>query len=399
MGGRCQLGEVSVRLWIEHAHQTLIGADGRARGDVIRTFQTEEQFFAVLASGPEARAEEKAVAARLADLATGMLERGEALGAVVETLLGTLPDGQHVPFAALQVLEGCRADLAESDAPPLFLTRGGHLVLLPVVEDVSHGRLVRQCQFRLQEGDYLAMVSEGYIRARGWSRRWGWRDIAVSVRRWTDTGCDAGQLLGALVRMYHRLAGEDARPDSADVSIIAMHARPMRAITVWTGPPVDPAHDRIALEKLMVEPGTRVICGDTTARIAARLLEVDLVMEPRPKDGWAEVPPTSRLEGVDLVTEGLVTMARARERMKRVERARDRLTARSWPGLLPGEDGATRLARVLLAADKIHFVVGLAVNPAQVADAARTVPLRQVVVEELIQDLRSYGKLVSVEYL
>jgi len=57
------------------------------------------------------------------------------------------------------------------------------------------------------------------------------------------------------------------------------------------------------------------------------------------------------------------------------------------------------LARALLEADIIHFIVGLAVNPAQAADAARTVPLRQAVVEELMHDLKTRGKLVSVEYL
>ncbi|HEY68001.1 MAG TPA: stage II sporulation protein E, partial [Thermoflexia bacterium] len=81
---------------------------------------------------------------------------------------------------------------------------------------------------------------------------------------------------------------------------------------------------------------------------------------------------------------------KARERIAEVRRVRD----------LPRKsDGATRLARALLTADKIHFIVGLAVNPAQAADATGTIPLRRLVVEELIQDLAARGKLVSVEYL
>ena len=275
----------------------------------------------------------------------------------------------------------------ECDAPPLFLTRGGRLVLLPVLEDISHGRLVRECRFLLQDSDHMAMVSEGYIHAKGWSRRWGWRDIAISTRRWADTGCDAEQLLGALTRTYCRLAEEEPE---RDVTVIAMHVRPRRSATVWSGPPADPALDRAALEKLMAEPGVRIICGDTTAQIAGRLLGAELELEPRPEDGWAEVPPVLRLEGVHLVTEGLVTLGKARERMAGAKRVRD---------LPRGEDGATRLARALLAADKIHFIVGLAVNPQQAADAARTIPLRQAVVEELMHDLKARGRLVSVEYL
>jgi hypothetical protein len=379
-------------LWIENAHQSLVGAGlapapEEVCGDVVRTFQTEEQFVAILVSGSQGGAEGKAKATPVADEAVSMLEQGTSLDTVVGSLLAALPDGEHVPFSILQVLGGCRAHLVECDAPPLFLTRGGRLVLLPVLEDISHGRLVRECRFLLQDGDHMAIVSEGYIHAKGWSQRWGWRDIATSTRRWTDTGCDAEQLLGALIRTYHRLAGEEPE---RDVTVIAMHVRPRRSATVWSGPPADPTLDEAALEKLMAEPGVRIICGDTTAQIAARLLEAELEFEPRPEDGWAEVPPVSRLEGVHLVTEGLVTLRKARERMARVKRVRD---------LSRGQDGATRLARELLAADGIHFIVGLAVNPQQAADAAHTIPLRQAVAEELMHDLKVRGKLVSVEYL
>jgi hypothetical protein len=400
VGGWYLLGEVCLKLWIENAFKSLVTAGGEAGGDVVRTFQTEYQFLAILASEPGGSVEGWARAKAIVDSVASKLLQGMSLGAVVESVLDALPGGEHVPFAVLQVMEGDRAQVVECDAPPLFLTRGGELVLLPVLEDISHGRLMRTCQFPLQDGDHLAMVSEGYIRARGWSRRWGWRDIAVSTRRWTDTGCDAEQLLGALIRMHHRLAGEEPPPGAGDVSVVAMHVRPVRTATIWTGPPSDPARDEVALHRLMAEPGARVICGDTTAQIAARLLESELELESRPERGadrthpWAEVPPVSRLAGVDLVTEGWVTLGKARERVAGAQHVRD----------LPREqDGATRLAHVLLKADRIHFIVGLAINPgfgtAVDAGSVRPVPLRRMVVEELICDLKAQGRLVSVEYL
>jgi hypothetical protein len=330
----------------------------------------------------------------IADKAASLLEQGIPLERVVEILLAALPGGEYMPFSIFQVktsqvsedFQSLRAHLVECDAPPLFLTRDGQLVLLPVLEDISHRRLVRECRFLLQNGDRMAMVSEGFIHARGWDRRWGWRDIAIATRRWTDTGCDAEQLLGALIRSYHRLAGEEPEQD---VTVIAMHVRPLRSATVWGGPPADPTLDRVVLEKLMAEPEMRIICGDTTAEIAARLLEAELELEPQPEDGWAEVPPTSRLEGVNLVTEGLVTLGKARERMARAKRVRD----------LPRKtDGATRLAQMLLTADTIRFIVGLAVNPEQAADAAGTTPLRRIVIDDLVRDLKANGKIVSVEY-
>ncbi len=375
----------AIRLWIETAHQGLARAGEEVCGEAVRTFQTEDRFFVILASSPQGGAEGAARAAATAERALEMAQAGDAPDCVAETLIVAPPASEEITFSILQVLDGDRAHLVECEALPLCLIRRGEVEFLPLSEEVAHGRLLRECCFRLCDGDYMVMVSQGYLRPRGWG--WNWTDIAVAVRRWTDTRCDADELLGALVRTYRRLNPEAPRQD---VTIVAMQARPVRTIMVWTGPPVDPAQDEVALRKLMTEPGTRIICGDTTAQIAARLLGAELEMEPRPEDGWAEVPPVSRLEGVDLVTEGLVTLGKARERIAGAKRVRD---------LPRGEDGATRLARALLEADIIHFIVGLAVNPAQAADAARTVPLRQAVVEELMHDLKTRGKLVSVEYL
>ena len=384
-----------MRLWIDRAHQSLVKAGEEVCGDVVRTFQTEEHFFAILASGPQGGAEGAAQATVTAEHALEMLQAGDVPDRVAETLIVALPASEEITFSILQVLDGDQAHLVECETLPLCLIRRGEVEFLPLSEEVVHGRLVRECRFRLRDGDYVAMVSQGYLRPRplspplggmrgGW---WGWADVAVAVRRWTDTGCDADELRGALVRTYRRLNPGAPR---RDVTVVAMHVRPRRTATVWTGPPVDPAQDEVALEQLMTEQGTRIICGDTTAQIAARLLRVELELEPRPEDGWAEIPPTSRLEGVDLVTEGLVTLGKARERMAGVKRVRD---------LPREEDGATRLARALLTADKIHFIVGLAVNPAQAADTAGTTPLRRIVIDDLGHDLKAHDKIISIEYL
>ncbi len=374
-----------MKLWVEAAYQGLARINAQACGDAISTFQTKDQFSAILASGAQGDWANKAAHA---------LREETPLDKVKEDLLASLPKSVHIPFAILQARHSpftihhspLTVSLLECDAPPLFFTRGGQLVLLPILEEERHGRLIRQCEFALQDGDHIAMVSEGYIQAKGWNRQWGWRDIATSIKRLTDTRCDAEQLLGALIRSYQRLAqGEPSR----DISVIAMSVRPVRTATVWSGPPVERTEEQATLNKLMAETGTRIICGDTSADIAARLLNAKIEMEPRPEDGWAEVPPVSQLAGVDLVTEGVVTLGKARERMANVKSARD---------LPRKEDGATRLARLLLNADKIHFLVGLAVNPAQAADQAKTVPLRRIVMDELMSDLTARGKIISVEY-
>ncbi len=385
-------------LWIESAHLSIPPGDGMERhGDEIRTFQTRDQFCVVLASGP--LHPEKSNAAAMAETAIHLLEQRVPPDDALQTVITTFadPEGRRLPLSILRILTEsageCHACLADCDAPPLFLTRQGELVLLPVFEDVHQGHLIRTCRFSLQDGDYLAMVSEGYVRGQSKGQRWVWKEIATYTRRLTSIGSSAEQLLEALFSTYHRLAEAketDNQLSRRPVSVVAMHVRPMRSVTVWTGPPVDPAQDEAALAALMAEPDTRVICGDTTAQIAARLLGAELDLEPRPEDGWAEVPPTMTMEGVGLVTEGLVTMDAARQRI---------LAARRASELPRAEDGATRLARSLLTADRIHFIVGLAINPAQVADKAGTIPLRQLVVEGLIEALKAWDRIVTADYI
>jgi hypothetical protein len=324
----------------------------------------------------------------------------------VDGLLSALPVEGHAPLAFLHVRDGADATLFECDAPPLFMARRGRLVLLPVVEEELGSHLIRRCEFELRDGDHLAMVSEGYIqgtRAGKPSPYVGWRELAVSIRRLTETRCDAEQLAGALVRQYQRMAGGEAgssvrlesamrNPQSA-IAVLAMFVRPMRSLTIWSGPPASRAAERGMLELLMAEEDMRVVCGDTTAEIAARLLGAELVMEPRPQEGWAEVPPVSRMmlpggsEPVAMVTEGVVTMRVARQRLTEATRARD-LAAR--------KDGASRLAYLLMTADRVRFLVGMAINLAQVSAEGR--PLRRMVVEEVVEDLKVRGKIVSVEH-
>jgi hypothetical protein len=173
--------------------------------------------------------------------------------------------------------------------------------------------------------------------------------------------------------------------------VLALFVRPMRTATVWSGPPARREMDGAALAQLMAEEGARIICGDTTAEIAARLLGAELVMEPPPAAGWTEVPPVSRLAGsaerIDLITEGVVTLGVARERLAQAKRPRD------LAGL---DDGASRLAKLLLESDKITFVVGAAINPAQTERDGT--PLRKAAVERLAERLTARGKIVAVEH-
>jgi hypothetical protein len=104
-----------------------------------------------------------------------------------------------------------------------------------------------------------------------------------------------------------------------------------------------------------------------------------------------KVPPTGRIEGIDLVTEGAITIYYTLEYLKKGVKLKNL----DWV-----EDGAGELAVELLRADEVHFMVGLAVNKVQhypgfpVACVCKNQTVRDIA-EELIKR----GKKVTIEYI
>jgi len=387
-----QLVEVAYRCLAKHGEELC--------GDAVHLRATPQLLIVGLSDGLGSGVKAHILATLTATIAVDMLEKGETIDEVVETLADTLPECQvrrlaYATFSVLMVAKGRHAYLVEYDNPPLILVRRGQVIDLPMTEREVRGRTLHESKFELEEGDYMALVTDGYIHAGVgglYKLGWGWKNVATAVQRWAATGGDAYQLTGALARtclkLYNGKPGDDA-------TAVGMKVRQAVQATILTGPPSKPELDRPTVERFLAAEGLKVICGGTTAQVVAReagrTLRVELAPQ-RPALGpkGEKIPPTARLEGVDLVTEGIITLSKASERLQAAETIHD---------LPPSHDGATELARVLLQADILHFMVGDAINPYQLADVVRGKPMRQVYVEELIGQLEARGKVVTVEHL
>jgi hypothetical protein len=370
-------------------------------GDWVKVVATPDDLVVALSDGLGSGVKANILATLTAEIAADMLERGASLDEVVETLVETLPECQvrhlaYATFAVLRIHHAREVYLAEYDSPPLILVRGGQVVNLPLQERVISDRKMREGRFTIELGDYLVMLSDGYLHAGvgGLYRMgWGWQNIATAVQRWAATNGDCTQLASALRNTCLKLSNN--RPGD-DATTVVMRVRPERKATVMTGPPADTARDREAVAKLINAEGAKVICGGTTAQMAARVLNRPLRVEWHPPRAGAaqsqgtKLPPAAQLEGIDLVTEGILTLSST------VDRLRAATTLNSLP---PDQDAATRLARLLLDADQIHFIAGGAINPQQLADVVRGVPMREIYLNELIARLRELNKAVTVEHL
>jgi len=369
-------------------------------GDSVIIRTKPDSFVAVLSDGLGSGVKANILSSLTAEIAARMFEADGTVEDVMQTLVETLPECSvrklaYATFAVLIVYNGRDAHIVLFDSPPLILIRDNAIVTIPAEERQVKGRIIKEAHFQLRDNDYMVLVSDGYEHAGlGGIYRlgWGWKNVATAVQRFVQTGVDTVKLTEAMsktcLKLYNGKPGDDA-------TVICMRVRPATSVCVLTGPPTNKDMDEFAVSRLMVAEGDKIICGGSTAQMSARILKEKLEVEWVPP--WKRTgeepkkkgsPPTATIKGINLVTEGILTLGQALEIMR---------GARTIHDLPKDNDAATRLARYFLEADDIHLIVGTAINPNQVADLIRGEPMRMVYIRELVADLNARNKIVTVE--
>lgn len=333
-----------------------------------------------------------------AKMAATMLKGGLELGEVIDAFAKTLPVDEvrnlaYSTFTILRVERDNTAYLVEYDNPPVFFGKGNELVSLESIKKNYNGRVVSESFFTMEDGDWLVMVSDGVLHAGiggVWNLGWGQDRVGDYLRRIASHEEDAHSLAMELQETTRKLY---AGHPGDDVSIVAVKARVPRQLTVLAGPPVNRKDDGSTVRTFMGRPGKKAVCGGTTGNMLARELGRSLDVNLGSLRSGA--PPTGRIEGVDLVTEGVLTLSQAAEILGSgedgIRLSRHRFRYKS--------DGPSRLVDMLLEADDIHFMVGRAINPAhQSPDLPVSLALKSKLVEDLTRILGNLGKRVTHEF-
>jgi len=179
-----------------------------------------------------------------------------------------------------------------------------------------------------------------------------------------------------------------------DATIAALKIIKPEFATVFTGPPQNPDDDEKVIERLMKSEGKKIVCGGTAAQITARILGREIITSTEFVD--ANIPPTAKIEGIDLVTEGVLTLAHTRELLLRYM---DPAVQYKQLRELERKDGASRLAKLLLSATDITFLIGKAINPAhQNPDFPKELSIKLNIVKEIGETLEKIGKNIEMIY-
>jgi hypothetical protein len=361
-------------------------------GDSIAVSRQTDSVTLALSDGLGSGVKANILATLTTRIAMHMLENDLPLGEVVQTLSETLPVDRirklaYSTFAIAKFQSDGPAWVVEFDSPSVILLRQRKVQPLAYEDRIIDGKTVHETFINLEIGDWVIFVSDGVLNAGIgglYPLGWGWEQAAQFIEEHAHRELSAEDLANRIAETVNELY---AGAPGDDVSIVVIKVRHKLVANVFTGPPSEKSSDPQIISRFIKRSGHLIVCGGTTAKIVSQHigqpLEVDL------STMTSEVPPIARVEGIDLVSEGILTLTRVNDLL---QSGADKETVKFQT------DGASNLIRFLLDADHVHFIVGHAVNPAhQNPDLPHQLGIRMLVVQEIGEELRMRGKEVTIE--
>lgn len=360
--------------------------------------QGENSTVIVLADGLGSGVKASILSTLTSKIISTMMAEGLPLEECVSTIAATLPicsqrGVAYSTFTILHLIRNETAELIQYDNPAVIFLRNFENVDYPMQELHIGGKQIYKSSIRLQEDDIFIAMSDGCPHAGiGIAYNFGWKreeimDFMASI---APAGYTAKTLSTMLVDECDKQYGHHPGDDATACVVRIRRREPMNLLF---GPPRNRDDCDRMMSLFFSKEGKHIVCGGTTSSIAARYLGKPLRASLNFER--SDVPPIAEIEGVDLVTEGVITINKV------LEYARDALGGNAlYEQWSLNKDGASRICRLLFEeATDINFFVGRAVNPAhQNPDLPITFNIKMNLVEQLSQCLRDMGKRVKVIY-
>ena len=360
--------------------------------------QNENSTVIVLADGLGSGVKASILSTLTSKIISTMMAEGLSLEECVSTIAATLPicsvrGVAYSTFTIIHLINNETAELIQYDNPHVILLREGKNFDYPKNELNINGKQIYKSVIDLQENDIFVAMSDGCPHAGiGIAYNFGWRrdDIISFMEMIADLGYTAKTLSTMLIDECNKQYGYHPGDDATACVVRVRKREPMNLLF---GPPRNRDDCDRTMSLFFSKEGKHIVCGGTTSSIAAKYLgkpvRATLNFEQ------SDVPPIAEIEGVDLVTEGVITINKV------IEYAKDALSSNElYDQWSIKQDGASRICRLLFEeATDINFYVGRAVNPAhQNPDLPINFNIKMNLVEELSSCLKQMGKRIKVSY-
>lgn len=365
-------------------------------GDQVRLLNFGNKTRLTLSDGLGSGVKANILATLSSEIIINMLREDVPISEVIETVVATLPVDKNLKlaYATNTLIEIDQTDLSfkiyNFDNPPVLYFSKMKADLLPVKQMSLAGRNIQYSEGQLHRGDLLVALSDGLLHAGPNSilnYRWDIEHLTLYVEELFNLfPTDVRIVVDKTVAHTNGLYGQKPSDDATMAGILV---RPKQAAILFSGPPMDPAEDGFLADRVLAFEGTRIVCGGTTGNIVGKysghmvLTDVD--------SGRLDIPPMGILPGIDLMTEGIITLTSVLEWIE---------VTQGNAGLLPKDNsGAVQVARALLNADEVTLLVGLKVNPSyQNPDLPPSISIRKNLLEKIADRLTKLNKQVTIEF-
>ena len=372
-------------------------------GDMVNVIRKPDETILVLADGMGSGVKANILATLTSKIISTLMSGDADIDECVETISETLPVCSvrgiaYSTFTIVRVKHNGEIYTAEFDGPEFVMLRDGVLEEPEKEMRVISGKEIWESHFTAKPGDMIISFSDGVIHAGiGRLINLGWKRVNVMefIQRNYRPHISARVMTKDLVSVCdHLYEGEPGD----DTTVAAVHIMPRTTTRVMVGPASSPDMDAKQVRDLILTSGKKVVCGGTTSKIVARELGQRIDVELKYYD--EEVPPTAHIEGIDLVTEGILTLSAAEKRMKEyLDEYEDNVRKKEILDL-DKKDRATKLVRLLVEeCTDVVFMMGQANNPAhQNLDAPVSLNIKVRIVQNIATMLEKLGKHAEVEY-
>lgn len=375
----------------------------RICGDVFisRKVKEEDRTIVVLSDGMGHGVKANVLATLTATMAVNFTMEHKAVEKIADIIMNTLPvcSERHMSYSTFTIVDIEHSGLTtilEYDNPQTIILRdnlpfdpGWQCLILK--SEKNSGKEILSCQFQPRKEDRILFCSDGIVQSGlgtdnhplGWGRD---NMLAYSLKLVQNSPkISASELASKMVNMAHRNDGYISKDDTSCASI---YFRQPRKLMIVTGPPYEEENDKKLGKSVRSFEGKKVVCGATTADIIARELGVEIEDSLVFED--PELPPVSHMDGIDLVTEGILTITKVTRILK------DYSTSYTL-----GKGPADRIVKLVQQSDEIHFVVGTRVNIAhQDPNLPVDLEIRRTVVKRMARLLEEkFLKEVTIKYI
>ena len=371
-------------------------------GDVFlsRKIREENRIIAVLSDGLGHGVKANILATLSSTMALNFTREHREVEKIASIIMNTLPvcSERKISYATFTIIDieaGGNVTMLEFDNPRAVIIRGMDVyepewTKIELTEGKHAGRELRSCSFTASKEDRIIFCSDGVVQSGLGSERnpFGWgRDNLVSYARLmvsSEPTISASKLAGKIVTMAHKNDGYSAKDDTSCASV---YFREPRRLLLCTGPPYDENKDSLLAEKVTGFDGRIILSGGTTADIIAREtgrdIEDNLVFED------PELPPESFIDGIDLVTEGILTLQKVMSVLENYKKHK------------PGKGPADKIINMFMESDEIEFIIGTRINTAhQDPNLPVDLEIRRNVVKKIASLLEeSWLKKVQLEFI